>query len=68
MNLKDHFESLKKTPPPSEQAEFRKEVMAACFIKSRHTFYRWLNHPEQMPDLAKEKIQSIIENWGKDAN
>lgn len=60
MNLKDHYEGLDGTPPISQQQVFRTRVISECAI-SETTFYRWLRRQEQIPVLAKIKINEIVE-------
>lgn len=55
MNLKSYYQNLKITDP---QSEFRAKVIHECGI-SEKTFYNWINNPEKIPLLAKEKIAFI---------
>lgn len=55
MNLNSYYQNLKITDP---QSEFRARVINECGI-SEKTFYNWINSPERIPLLAKEKIASI---------
>lgn len=57
MNLNSYYQNLKISDP---QSEFRARVINECGITEK-TFYNWINSPDRIPLLAKEKIASIAE-------
>lgn len=55
MNLKSYYQGLKISDP---QSEFRAKVIHECGITEK-TFYNWMNNPENLSPLVKEKIAAI---------
>lgn len=53
MTFKSYFEYLN-----DKAKTFKEQVKTECEI-SEATFYRYLNNPDQMPKLVREKIQQI---------